>query len=222
MKAKFDYYKYLERPSLLMNAGDETLSLFVGDRGVVKRTVADAINLVQLDVNSGEPTIQSPEAQRFLEWFLSNLTSKELLFESFGEIGDQVIAHHFLNIAISFPPISPALIVNLFSSLDNITNSIEDIDVFNYDYAYRWFEYGILRRANFLLDGAPNRKFELNELIPIAMSTVGRPLSVAYGISRSIAGSAFDAGKLSKGSVDILLDVFPGDSYFEFKLRSPL
>lgn len=219
MTAPWDYIKYLEHPALLMNAEDETLRFFVGDHGVVKRAVAHAITIIKLDVESGEPTMQSPKSQRFLNWFFSNLTCREVLFESFDEIDGKEIAHHFMNMAISFPCISRAMIVDIFSSFENIINWIRDVDVFGYSYAYRWLEHGVLRRANFLLEGAPNREFELNHLIPIAMNTVGRSLPAVYGVSRSIAGAAFDAGQLSKESIDILLDVFPGDHYFETRLR---
>lgn len=219
LESKFDYFRYQECPTLLVNADDETLNLFVGDCFVVKRAVAHAINLIGLDLESGEPTSQAPEPMRFLKWFFQNITSQEILFASFKEIGHVVTAHHFMNLVVAFPELSHALIINLFSSIDNISDGIGDLNIFNYTYAYRWLEYGILRRANILLEGAPTRKFELSQLIPIALSTGGRSMRAVYGVSRSIVGAAFDGGQLSKESIAMLLEVFPRDRYFEVRLQ---
>jgi hypothetical protein len=216
-----DYLGYVERPALLVNANNETLSFFVGERLVVPIACAHAVNLSAFDVESGEPALQAPGLP-FLNWFVATVTCRDVLLSCFHAIESNVAAHHFMHFVISSPMVSRALIVDVFSNIEHVSNAVADLDVFNEGYAYRWLEYGILRRGNILLDGAPTRKFELSQLVPIMMSTQGRSLPAAYGVSRSIVGTALDGEQLRDESIAMLLLLFPNDQYFTVKLQRPV
>lgn len=212
--------RYIEHPELLLGASEDVLRRLVGDRRVLERAVVHAVaigELGTLDSHVSLSDVRPPQARDFLTWFFRHLRDKELLFSCFEKISDPLAAHRFVDLAVSFPELNRALLLDVFSDLEELVDRVGGAHVFQDHHAYAWLEYGILRRANLLLEGAPTRKFDLIELIPMAMTPLGRSLGTVFGVSRAIAGSALDGDRLSKESRALLLEVFPDDKYFEHK-----
>lgn len=222
--AEHDTARLQEHPELLLGVTEEVLERFVGNHHVLVRAVAHAVSVSQLgrlapDVSPSLSDVLDPDARRLLTWFLRHLINKELLFSCYERISAPGDAHRFIELVVSSPDTNHALLIEAFSDVDDLVRRVGDAETFRDQCAFRWLECGVSRRAELLLDEDPPRTLELIELIPMAMTPLGRSIGAVFGVSRAIAGAALDAGRLSEGSRALLLEVFPNDPYFAAKAQ---
>lgn len=71
-----------------------------------------------------------------------------------------------------------------------------------------WIGHAFTRRVAILLEDHPERKFEIEDLIPLGIAN-------DRVSARSLLGAAFDEDRLTDLSVARLLDFFPTDSYLQ-------
>jgi hypothetical protein len=69
-----------------------------------------------------------------------------------------------------------------------------------------WRGHAIFVRGTMLMNDAPGRQFEIDELVPLGVEA-------DHGSSRALLGAAFDGEQLTERAVDALLTLFPGDAY---------
>lgn len=75
-----------------------------------------------------------------------------------------------------------------------------------------WIGHAIWRRAIILFQDHPNKRFEIEQLLPLG-------IEIDRTTARAILGTAFDEGQLSDAGIKCLLELFPSDQYFRNALN---
>lgn len=99
------------------------------------------------------------------------------------------------------------LVMNRLMSTHLVAAMVADKEVFGrFPQEGSWIGHAVFIRGAMLAEENPDRKLEIEELIPLGVD-------VEPSSSRALLGSIFDEGQLAEGAGRKLLELFPNDHY---------